>query len=370
MFLAWRNLRSLADQALSANTEAEIEFRRHALLAVLAIATVTSLITLALAIALDFQNSDKIGLAIVTAKNLGFFLLLRQRPQLLMPLGALHFAILAVTTVVKFSDAVLDEQVTYGLGAYSYWLPMVYVTAFLVFRGRTALIAALVPFTAVLAVGVAFWASSSIPVGTKTAYAYLFVQVYLTHAAFITTFVFLAILLDRYMRAIRTAENEAKFAYADDLTGLANRRQLTHWLKSHLARAASRNEALSVILFDLDHFKRVNDTLGHDTGDAVLQATAHSLMTALRRTTLFGRWGGEEFLVILPATTAEQAEVIAQRIRMAVASVEHAGLGRITASCGVAELLPGETLASLLRRADQASYQAKYDGRDCVRIAA
>gem|GEM_PF-1951336 len=351
-------------------SRAEAQFRQHALVAVLAIALVTSVITWSIAFTVDFETRDKIGLTVVSLKNALLLAWLTRAPRAFVMIGTVHFLLLAGTAIVKFSQAVLAEHLAFGLGAYSYWLPMTYVVAFIVFRGRTALVASLGVLLACLLVFVVFWTSPAIPHALKEQNLYLFVQVYLTHVTFIAVLSFLMVLLARFLGAIRAAENEAKFAYADDLTGLPNRRSLKAQLRAQLERAAVTGQPLSVILFDLDHFKRVNDTHGHDAGDDVLRGTGHAVQGVLRRGTLFGRWGGEEFLIVLPHTDADEATMIAERVRAAIGAATYLHAGRVTASCGVAQAQPSEALEHLLARADAASYDAKHAGRDCVRTAA
>jgi diguanylate cyclase (GGDEF)-like protein len=124
------------------------------------------------------------------------------------------------------------------------------------------------------------------------------------------------------------------------------------------------------MLVDIDHFKRINDRLGHDQGDVALQAVANTMAVSLRGMDLVARFGGEEFLVLLPDTDSSQALCVAEKLRTAVAALELPQIGRVTASFGVATLLDPETTASeLIRRADTALYVAKNAGRDRVAIA-
>ncbi|HKJ76181.1 MAG TPA: GGDEF domain-containing protein [Gammaproteobacteria bacterium] len=158
-------------------------------------------------------------------------------------------------------------------------------------------------------------------------------------------------------------------ATRDALTGLINRRALTHALEVELMTADQENRPLSVLLFDLDLFKRINDQYGHLTGDAVLQAFGRILETELPNPDLIGRYGGEEFLAILPDTDIDQAQAVAERIRAACheASIRiEGGLVHFTTSIGVARWSPGETATALLNRVDQGLYQAKEAGRDLV----
>jgi diguanylate cyclase (GGDEF)-like protein len=156
----------------------------------------------------------------------------------------------------------------------------------------------------------------------------------------------------------------------DALTGLANRRAAAERLDAERRRALRRGEPLSVLLLDLDHFKRINDRWGHATGDRVLVAVAQVLREELRGIDLAVRHGGEEFLAVLPGTGAAQALEVAARLRERIArvrlSLPGASLG-FTASIGAATLLPGEGVANLVARADAALYAAKAAGRDrCV----
>ncbi|MEZ6187060.1 MAG: diguanylate cyclase [Planctomycetota bacterium] len=156
----------------------------------------------------------------------------------------------------------------------------------------------------------------------------------------------------------------------DKLTGLENRASIERALRRELARLSDQPGSLpvSVILFDLDHFKQVNDTYGHGVGDEVLREVARRSRAALRGPDRVGRWGGEEFLAILPGTDIQGAETAAGKVARAISGepIGEPGL-RVTASAGVVcAPLHGQTLDLLLRRADFALYTAKQTGRDRV----
>ncbi|WP_370325216.1 GGDEF domain-containing protein [Euzebya sp.] len=163
------------------------------------------------------------------------------------------------------------------------------------------------------------------------------------------------------------AETMTALAHTDVLTQLPNRRHLHAELESQLAEAQDEDAPLAVILLDIDHFKRINDSHGHEAGDAVLREVAQVLGTTVRHTDLLGRWGGEEFLVVAPTTAMGDAVALAERCRMALASTMFPAVGRVTASMGVATHEPGDSAWGLLRRADAALYLAKGGGRDQVR---
>ena len=162
----------------------------------------------------------------------------------------------------------------------------------------------------------------------------------------------------------------------DPLTGLPNRRGLEEWLQANLARPAGELGPFSLLIFDIDHFKRINDTWGHLAGDHVLVAVGARLQEAIRRQDCLCRYGGEEFCAILPDTALATAHKVAQRtlaaIREAPVLVQEGETSweiGVTLSAGGAEATPGEDFANTFLRADGALYSAKHEGRDGVRTA-
>lgn len=146
----------------------------------------------------------------------------------------------------------------------------------------------------------------------------------------------------------------------DSLTGVTNRRHFFELAEEEVEAAARRRQPLSVILLDLDHFKRINDTHGHQAGDEMLKGVAQVVRGHLRDADLFARYGGEEFIVLLPRTPAADAVATAEQIREDLSM----RLG-VTISSGIADLLPaGDTLDRLISRADKALYRAKDAGRN------
>jgi diguanylate cyclase (GGDEF)-like protein len=170
-------------------------------------------------------------------------------------------------------------------------------------------------------------------------------------------------------------------ATRDDLTGLANRRHITAMLEQEHARCARSGQPFCVAVLDIDRFKRVNDAHGHAVGDEVLRWFAAAGRAELRDADLLARWGGEEFLILLPDTPLLLARLCVERLRSAVATmpIELAGLGQgtpagtlrlsITVSGGLAEYFPQESVGELVARADRALYDAKDQGRDRVVVA-
>lgn len=159
-------------------------------------------------------------------------------------------------------------------------------------------------------------------------------------------------------------------AFSDTLTGLGNRRWLAEVVGAEIARSRREQKPLSVIVFDIDHFKSINDTFGHDAGDEVLVAIAETAKRVLRPYDLVARLGGEEFCAFLPATSLKEAVQIAERLRTAIAElpIETLQDRRVTASFGVHEAnLVREPFKDMLRIAEEYLYQAKGDGRNRVK---
>lgn len=160
-----------------------------------------------------------------------------------------------------------------------------------------------------------------------------------------------------------------QLASIDALTGLHNRRELEQRINEEMSRSRRHGEPMSVVIGDLDHFKRVNDEFGHAVGDDVLRAVGERMRRNLRTEDLAVRWGGEEFLLLLPATDRNHAIQVADKIRIAIADRPIGCNGRevpVTISFGVAQLEDNEEVSELVRRADDAMYRAKKAGRNQV----
>lgn len=174
---------------------------------------------------------------------------------------------------------------------------------------------------------------------------------------------------DLEQEVARRTEQLEQLMLTDVLTGTGNRRMLMRHLVDETTRGTRYQRSLSAIFLDLDHFKRVNDAHGHATGDAVLVETAERLKSCLRECDLLSRFGGEEFVVLLPETGLADALRIAERMRNGVAAMRLTQVPEgVTISAGVAEWLPDESGEDLLRRSDHALYRAKQDGRNCCRV--
>jgi diguanylate cyclase len=169
----------------------------------------------------------------------------------------------------------------------------------------------------------------------------------------------------------QSVELEAQISRSltDSLTGLPNRRAFTDRLEERMSAWSRRQEVFSLLLVDVDHFKKLNDLHGHVAGDQMLASIGRALRGAIRREDSVARYGGEEFAVLLPNTTLEQAVRVGQKVREAVARVVVAHNGheiRVTASGGLASIGVNERAETLIQRADGALYAAKAAGRDCA----
>ena len=171
------------------------------------------------------------------------------------------------------------------------------------------------------------------------------------------------------MHKERADEETSRLATTDPLTGVFNRRTFIELADQELARSRRAGTPLSLMMLDLDHFKRVNDTFGHLTGDEVLVAFTRLIKDCVRRGDLLVRYGGEEFCVLLPGTTLAAAAALAERIRAACASQSlTAHSFKVSVSIGLTAYAgdSNTTLGDLLARADEALYLAKDEGRDRV----
>lgn len=174
-----------------------------------------------------------------------------------------------------------------------------------------------------------------------------------------------------YLSMVLSAQRKLRrLATVDSLTGLLNRRHGTYLAEKEIARFQRAGHPVAFMLLDVDHFKMINDHHGHETGDIVLTSIGQIIPAQLRAQDLVARWGGEEFLVILPGTGIDSAMASAERLREALRSYDwKAVVGKpiqVTISVGVSELCESDDMASVIRRADQALYRGKVGGRDRV----
>ena len=167
-------------------------------------------------------------------------------------------------------------------------------------------------------------------------------------------------------------KNEQKLkllATIDELTGAYNRRAFLELIKKNSYRSKRYNEHLSLMIFDIDFFKKINDTYGHGVGDHVLKSLVRVVFENIRQEDLLARWGGEEFIILMPQTSLKSAFDLAERLRKNIEKYEFPKVGRVTVSLGLAEFSSKDDIESFIKRADDALYTAKGNGRNRVEIS-
>jgi diguanylate cyclase (GGDEF)-like protein len=248
---------------------------------------------------------------------------------------------------------------------FTLWLPFVYILSFLVLSTNLALLFSALFFLATLIFGLAACLHFLLD-GSIFPHFTLLLQIYFAGAFYITVLYLVSRIKERYISEHRLARDMSKLAMTDSLTQVDNRRLLTQLLLEEVTRAERHVLPLSVILLDLDKFKNINDTFGHNAGDEVLQAVAGQLRPAIRTSDPFGRWGGDEFLVLATNTDGKQAVELAGRLRDTLEKFHFPRVGQVTASFGVSTYQRGDSPETLIRRADMGLYKAKSNGRNRV----
>jgi diguanylate cyclase (GGDEF)-like protein len=245
------------------------------------------------------------------------------------------------------------------------WLPIPFLFSFVLLPTRRALLFCLALLGTAYAVMWAGVAGRPELIGRLDLLEMFFAN--LACVFFIHT---LSSLKERWVAAESTAAALRRLAETDPLTGIPNRREVTARVEREIQRSVRYGGPLGLLLFDLDGFKAVNDRFGHEAGDRALRRTAALALGALRTTDVCGRWGGEEFLVALPGVGPEGAREAAERLRLALERECAEGEPRLTASFGATAFVRGDTIESLVRRADEGLYEAKRRGRNRVELLA
>jgi diguanylate cyclase (GGDEF)-like protein len=188
--------------------------------------------------------------------------------------------------------------------------------------------------------------------------------------SFGASFSLLTLFIYIFSHSVQQKQDELKhLTMTDPLTGLGNRRSMDIALQNEIAMANRLGTSSSLIAIDLDHFKNINDTDGHDKGDSFLIFFSKVLQKRARRTDNIFRTGGDEFIIIAPDTTAQNAAELADDLRVETLSLDLAGATRCSMSAGVAELRTGDNIDSWFKQADEALYEAKLKGRNQVVVS-
>ena len=319
---------------------------------------------------IDFSESNWLTLFNLCG-GLGFYVLVRSElslrlssePSLTMP--QMVFAIINTT----WSYAITGP----ARGAVISIMILVIMFGMFILQPRQARLLAMLAF--LLLAGVMAWRAGTAPLRYPPRVEgvhFLFAGIVLSGTSS------LAIRLGRLRSRLAAQKNELTDALAlnrelatrDALTGLLNRRAMVELLAREHPRIERGQGPLSVALLDIDWFKRINDSLGHGAGDEVLRRFAAALKDQLRAADALARWGGEEFLLLMPGTRLDDARVVLERLRSGIVAGDHfAGIAptlKVSFSAGVVEVAEGETQDAAIDRADRALYQAKQSGRDRV----
>ncbi len=203
----------------------------------------------------------------------------------------------------------------------------------------------------------------------KTSYTLQEILIILSIFIIISFFIFFYIVhLKQEITKRKILENELeKLATIDKLTSIFNRYKMDISLEKQIEIAKRYKRPLSLIFFDIDHFKHINDTYGHKIGDIVLKQLSHMIQNSIRKSDIFGRWGGEEFLIILPETPKDEAIKIAEKLRRKIEKYKFDKIDRLTCSFGVTDFQENDTAETIMIKVDKKLYLAKETGRNRVK---
>lgn len=174
-------------------------------------------------------------------------------------------------------------------------------------------------------------------------------------------------LIVQEMKIKEINEKLEHLSITDELTGLYNRRKIYEVFEKEIAISLRYERPLSIILLDIDRFKTINDTFGHNTGDIVLKELSSTITEALRSSDIIGRWGGEEFIIICPFTASNTAVNLAERLRIMIENLQIMDKHNVTFCAGVSQFRTEDAPIDIVARADEALYLAKHSGRNCVK---
>ncbi len=310
--------------------------------------------------------TDRIGYSVLLAVTVAGALILKLRPgSIRVVMGVVVIAFITHLLTAYYTEMAnrifSGKSSSYELTILALWLPLSYVASFVFLSPRAAVRASLVMYAAISVPQFALLATEQEAVIHLVAVAILVSQpVYIASLWGVG-------LLKTYTLGIHEfAKNMSTAATVDTLTGIANRRALDHVLQAIIQLQPVSPRSLSLLILDVDYFKRINDTYGHTIGDEVLATLAHEASLRLRSTDLIGRWGGEEFMIISADQPAPQILQMADRLRSELEKLVYPRVGTVTVSIGVTTYIPGEDMNTLINRADNALYQAKQNGRNRV----
>ncbi|WP_409296309.1 GGDEF domain-containing protein [Peribacillus sp. SCS-26] len=310
------------------------------------------------------NNHEQNRLAVLLSKillgwyTLSWILVYKKRLMPFVELTTLFFISFAhIATVYD----VIFNSLAYGkdgeIGVSVIWVPAVLLTFFLILRGRQGAVYSLAVFLILLIFGICNYShltDESLISLAQFYFAYLFyILVFYSSIHIFSLFT--------------EIEGIKKYAFTDALTGISNRHHIDASLESRIQGLQGTGKRLTLIFFDMDHFKKINDQFGHKTGDSVLKELSSLVKSSLSEHELFGRWGGEEF-IILTDKSGEEGEALAGNLQTQIRNFRFTKAGKLTVSFGVTEFKQGDTVHSLLIRADKGLYVSKNNGRNRITL--
>lgn len=306
---------------------------------------------------------DWLGIPVITISLLSCWILLQFNKISITLLERIIFGLFSIFMLASLSGSLfLVEGQVGDLAGAGYWFPVVYGMAFLMFGAGLGRLLSGIMYLCSMALGFGYVVYQGFNVAESD--LLIFSQIYAAN-------LLVLILLNSIATISRSQSDRALemqiYAYTDMLTSLPNRRQLEEMVKQEMQRVLRYDRSFAIILFDLDRFKDINDHYGHDVGDIVLQEVGRTVNQHIRQVDSLGRWGGEEFMILVPELDVQATQQLAERLREVIEQTAFATLpvGTVTASFGMTRFLPTDTLNTLYKRADIALYAAKQQGRNC-----
>lgn len=346
--------------------------KRRLYLLIAAISTVTSFIGVWVYLFVLDPRNHYINVSFYTFSTLFYFGLSvailsqslttrRAGPLLFVASSVTFFFILVLTLYSGYPEKAAQISL---IGVYI-WFPVLYILGFLLVSAKRAFQLSLVLLGLIASISLPHALTSSGGEGVLDGFSTLG-HVYLSHTVMIAALYFFATFQGRLEKVEEEASAFQQLAYTDELTGAPNRRQIEHRISNEMTRSLRYHRFFSVLMIDIDNFKQINDTYGHDVGDTVLKGMVLRLRSSVRSSDQVARWGGEEFLILAPETDLSEAATLAEHLRHGVASHPFVMQHPVTISLGVATFRGDDTLLSLIKRADDALYEAKSQGKNKV----
>lgn len=343
------------------------DLKRKVYLVLLPIMTISALIDWRLQL---FGASDPVGRIVSPVGVFGtaVMALLLWRSKRAIPLieklGLTLFTVGMLARLRAFLFVVPADTQSY-FATFSLWFGPLYLLIFFIYETRRAIVLSCLVYSLTLGMGL-----YRLGMGAENSFLLYksLTHLYTSSAALIAILVLKTWIRDTFVKVQTVATTMTELAHTDFLVGTPNRRELYRLLADAKELSDRQGLPLALILLDVDHFKHVNDVHGHPVGDRILVELTERIRQSLRPPDHFGRWGGEEFMIICPGTDIRDAEKIALTVKEHIEREPFAGVGRITASFGLANAASHLTLDVMIQRADAALYLAKAKGRNRVEV--